>query len=322
MCKLRPTFLTIFLLLTISFPPSAARAESVAAPLLSTASELIDAVNALRASRGLPSYTPNSILMSNAQRQAEYNLAISMITHISADGLKPFQRALQAGYPVAGDISNGRPGWFSENITAGVGLTAAGAVEIWTGDDPHLNTMISTNLQDIGAGVAVAGNTYYYVIDCGQSTGGTPRPFTPPQSYSTPVVTLVPNTPNADGSITYIVQGGDTTLGIALAYDISLSELLALNGLTEKSIIYPGQKIILRTGYTPTPTLPTSTPTGRPTITPWPTSSPTSTNTRIPPTPTRSFGLPVSAARGAVIAIVVTALIIAALLALLGRKRN
>jgi uncharacterized protein YkwD len=322
MHKLTPVLLTLLLTLTLSFSPRPAHAESASAPSLSTASELIDAVNALRASNGLPPYTPNSILMNNAQRQAEYNLSISMTIHISADGLKPFQRALQAGYPVAGDISNGSPGWFSENIVAGVGLTAAEAVEIWTGDDPHLNTMISTNLQDIGAGVASTGNTYYYVIDCGLSTGGTPRPFTPPQSYSTPVATLIPNTPNADGSITYIVQRGDTALGIALSYDISLSELLTLNGLTENSVIYPGQKIIIRTEYTPTPTLPTSTPTGRPTITPWPTSSPTSTNTRIPPTPTRSLGLPVSAAHGAVIAIVVTALVIAALLAFLGRRRK
>jgi len=77
--------------------------------------------------------------------------------------------------------------------------------------------MISPNLQDIGAGVAVAGNTYYYVIDCGLSTGGVPRPLTPPPQYTTPVATLVPNTPNADGSITYIVRSGDTPLAIAIA---------------------------------------------------------------------------------------------------------
>ena len=83
-------------------------------------------------------------------------------------------------------LSNGSPGFFSENIAAGVGMTAEEAVRYWTGDDPHLNTMISSNLQDIGAGVAVSGNTYYYVIDCGLSTGGTPAAFTPPPSYKPP----------------------------------------------------------------------------------------------------------------------------------------
>ncbi|MCX6037133.1 MAG: LysM peptidoglycan-binding domain-containing protein, partial [Chloroflexi bacterium] len=310
-----PALLTILLTLTISFSPQPARAESVAAPQISTASELIDAVNALRASYGLPPYTPNSILMGIAQGQAEYNLSIGTITHASADGLWPFQRALLAGYSVLG-------GYFSENIAAGVGLSAEGAVEMWIGDDPHLNTMISSNQQDIGAGVAVAGNTYYYVIDCGLSTGGTPRPFTPPPSYSTPVATLIPNTPNADGSVVYIVKRGDTPLAIAIAYGVSLIEIYALNNLTDSSLIYPNQRIIVRGAYTPTPTQPTSTPTERPTITPWPTSSPTSTETPVPPTPTPSPGLPVSAARGAVTAIVVAALVIAALLALIGRKRK
>ncbi len=320
MRKLLPALLTILLTLTISFSPQPARAESVAAPHFSTAVELIDAVNVLRSSYGLPPYTPNSILMGIAQGQAEYILSIGIGTHTSADGLRPFQRALQAGYPVAGDISLG--GFFSENITAGVGLSAEGAVEMWIGDDPHLNTMISSNQQDIGAGVAVAGNTYYYVIDCGLSTGGTPRPFTPPPSYSTPVATLIPNTPNADGSVVYIVKRGDTPLAIAIAYGVSLSEIYALNNLTDSSLIYPNQRIIVRGAYTPTPTQPTSTPTERPTITPWPTSSPTSTETPVPPTPTPSPGLPVSAARGAVTAIVVAALVIAALLALIGRKRK
>ncbi|HEX7541304.1 MAG TPA: LysM peptidoglycan-binding domain-containing protein [Anaerolineales bacterium] len=315
MRKLMPALLTIMLTLTISFSPRVAHAESVAAPQISTASELIDAVNALRTSYGLPPYTTNSILMGTAQGQAEFNLSIGTITHISADGLQPFQRVLQAGYPMAG-------GFFSENIAAGVGLSAAEAVQIWTGDDPHLNTMISSNLQDIGAGVAVAGNTYYYVIDCGLSTGGAPASLIPPSTYNTPVATLVPNTPNADGSVIHIVQPGDTTLGIALAYGISWDELLALNSLTKTSIIYPGRQIIIRAAYTPTPTQPTGTPTERPTITPWPTSTPTSTDTPVPPTPTPSPGLPVYAAHNTVIVITVAALVIAALLALLGRKRK
>ncbi len=185
-----------------------------------------------------------------------------------------------------------------------------------------LNTMISTNLQDIGAGVAVSGDTYYYLIDCGQSTGGTPRVFTPPPSYIPPRPTMIPNTPNADGSITYIVKSGDTTLGIALAYGLSLDDLLKINGLTAKSVIYPNQKIIIRAGFTPTPTFPTSTPTGLPTITSWPTSTPTSTKISIPPTPPASPGLPVKTARGTLIGIVLGAMVAAALLVLLSRNRK
>jgi len=126
----------------------------------------------------------------------------------------------------------------------------------------------------------------------------------------------------ADGSITYIVKSGDTTLAIALAYGISLGELLKLNGLTAKSVIYPNQKLIIRAAYTPTPTLPTSTPTKIPSITSWPTPTQTTTETSIPSTPTRSPGLPVSSARDAVLIIVIAALGIAAFLSLLGHKRK
>jgi uncharacterized protein YkwD/LysM repeat protein len=320
MQKFRLVLISLFIILIISFTPREIRAKSSAIPNFSIASELIDAVNSLRASHGLPPYSPNSILMSLAQIQAEYNLSIGTITHTSSDGLRPFQRALLAGYAVAGDINQG--GWFSENITAGVGMTAASAVNEWTSDAPHLNTMLSSNLRDIGAGVAYSGNTFYYVIDCGLSTGGTPAAFTPPPSFIAPKATLIPNTPNADGSITYIVQGGDSLLGIAIAYGVSLDDLFKLNGLTGKSIIYTGQKIIIRKAYTPTPILPTLTPTGLPTITPWPTSTLTSTWTLFPPTPTPSFGLPVSAARRSVIIIAVGALVLSALLVLVGLKRK
>jgi LysM repeat protein len=310
----------LILMQSISLHP--ARAESLIIPRISTAYELIDAVNNLRTSYGLSPYSPNSILMDIAQKQAEYNLSIGTITHIGPNGLRPYQRALQAGYPVAGDINLG--GFFSENITAGVGMSAAEAVEQWTGDDPHLNTMISSNLQDIGAGVSVSGNTFYYVIDCGRSTGGIPATFIPPPAYNTPISTKVPNTPNADGSVIYIVQPGDTALGIALAYGISLKDLLVLNGLTEKSVIYPRQKIIIRPIFTPTATFPPSTPTQHPTITLWviSTLTPTSTETSTLPMPIPVPGLPASTARNTVILIGFSALIIAALLVLIGSRHK
>jgi uncharacterized protein YkwD len=319
MRKLVPIFIFLLILQINSISPQInARPISVQNP--STAPDLVEAVNVFRSSRGLSPYSQNSILMSTAQSQAEYNLSIGTTTHVSADGLRPFQRALQAGYAVAGDISLG--GFFSENITAGVGMTADEAVKQWTQDNPHLNTMISTVLQDIGAGVAVSGNTYYYVIDCGLSTGGTPAVFTPPPSYNPPQPTLIPNTPNADGSISYIVKGGDTMLGIAIANNVSLDYLLTLNGLTKKSVIYTGQKIIIRAAYTPTPTMPTLTPTGLPTITPWPTSTPSATITPFPPTPSPLPAIPVHDARRTVIIIALAALAISALVVIGGLRRK
>ncbi len=308
---------------TFSLPQIARAGSTAHAPSFSTAAELIAAVNALRATYGLAPYQTNSILMSIAQTQADYLLSAGVMSHADAAGRLPFQRALAAGYLVAGDLSLG--GFFSENITGGIGQTAEEAVEAWMGDDPHKNTMLSGTLQDVGAGVGVSGNTYYYVLDCGLSTGGTPVVYTPPSAPSnrkTP--TMVPNTPNADGSIVHVVQSGDTTLAIAIAYGISWTELLKLNNLTEKSIIYPGDEIIIRAAYTPTVTQPTGSPTRRFTMTPWPTSRPTKTAVPESPTPisTPSLSRAVPAAGGAVAMIVVAALVLAGLMALLGRRRK
>jgi uncharacterized protein YkwD len=61
------------------------QAFPVAAPDFSTAYELIEAVNNLRADRGLYPYTGNSILMSIAQTQAEYIASIGFsTTHLDA----------------------------------------------------------------------------------------------------------------------------------------------------------------------------------------------------------------------------------------------
>ncbi len=314
------------LTLLILFLPAVVLAAFIpvrAAPDLSTASELIAAVNALRAQNGLPAYNPHPILMQIAQTHAEYLASIgSASTHLDGLGRRPFQRALDAGYPVAGDLSLG--GFFSENIVSGSGLDAAGAVQIWMGDAPHQNTMLSANLRDVGAGVAVVGNVYYYVLDAGLSTGGTPAPYTPrPPAAPQATGTFATGTPNPDGSITYIVQPGDTLLAIAIAHDIYLNELYALNGLSEKSVIYPGQTLIIRPAYTATPTQPTSTPTPRPSSTPWPTSTWTAIVTPLTPTPAgETAALPSASAGGAVIAIIVTALLAAGAITMMGRKKS
>jgi uncharacterized protein YkwD len=310
----------IFFLSAFSFRQTALAKSPAFLPNYSTASELINAVNALRSTYGLSPYQTNSILMGVAQSHAEYLLSIGTLTHIGADGSHPYQRALAAGYLVAGDLSLG--GWFAENVTGGIGQTAEDAVQSWMGDDAHKNTMLSGTLQDVGVGVGVSGNTYYYVLDAGLSTGGTPVAFTPPAPLHPSTPTLVPNTPNADGSITHIVKLGDTLGSISLAYNVPLADILKLNGLTLKSTIYLNQKIIIQVAYTPTPTQPTSTPTIRPTITPWPTSTPTSTETSIPPTPTPSPGLPVTAAGETVGIIIASALVLAGLVAVIGRKRK
>lgn len=262
---------------------------------------LIAEVNALRVAKGLPEYRPNPILMGIAQAQAEH-MSVNGVTHIGPGGTSPSQRALNAGYPLAGDLDFG--GFISENIIAGRGKTEAQAVADWQGDEPHLLTMLSSNLTEIGAGAVAVDDYYYYVIDAALPKN-TPLPtdtrFPTHTATATPtasrtrgpaptdtLVVVLTVTPLEDGMLVHIVQPEETLWSIALAYSMTVDEIVSLNRLGQEPVIYIGQKLKLRLPFTPTATQPTATFTSAPTITPYPTATPSPT---LSPTPS-----PVSAA--------------------------
>ncbi len=162
------TVLTVLLIAStpISYAETRGKLQRADSP-----SALIEAVNALRTSYGLAPYSINATLMETAQSHADYMAATGSVSHTGAGGSSVTGRLLAAGYPLAGDLSSG--GFRSENITSGSeGKTAEDAVNQWTGDELHLTTMISPNLTEIGAGVAVSAGRVYYVIDCAQPTNG------------------------------------------------------------------------------------------------------------------------------------------------------
>lgn len=248
------------------------RAESPAAitesrlGVVTDAYSLIAEVNALRAANGLPAYTANSILMGIAQQHAEF-MAANGVSHIGYGGTRPFQRALNAGYPLAGDLSLG--GFISENITAGNNKSVQDAVLQWQGDAPHLNTMLSPNLTEIGAGVAIVNGYVYYVIDAARPTAsGQPQVIntlapgqTPPTLvvYAPPLAsTAIPNTPLPDGAIYHIVQPGETLWLIAITYNMKVADIRQLNGMSETEAIYPNEKLLLVKGSGIAPTLGTA----------------------------------------------------------------
>ena len=159
---------------------------------------LVDAINAERLKKNIPPLKVHPILMSSAQKHAEYMASGGGITHYSADGSRPFQRHLALGYPLAGDLSRG--GFASENIVAGSGMTVEQAIASWYGDEPHTNTMISDKYTECGAGVAVSGNVIYYCFDVARSTTSQPAATTQSTSASTPASTPVP----ASGYVVYV----------------------------------------------------------------------------------------------------------------------
>ncbi|MBC7878507.1 MAG: LysM peptidoglycan-binding domain-containing protein [Anaerolineales bacterium] len=222
-----------------------------------TALDVVAEVNALRTSKNLPPYEVSAILMNIAQSHADYIASTGVVTHFSADGTYPYQRAITAGYSVAGDLSQG--GFFSENVDSGTGLTADGVVSDWQGDPDHLDTMTSLYLKDIGVGVAVANGVTYYVLDAGASTGDpvivstSSIVFTPTLGTQSAVVLV--NTPIESGEVYHIVEADQALWSIAIAYETTIEQLKLLNALASDEI-FEGQKLLVRK-----PVINTETPT-------------------------------------------------------------
>jgi uncharacterized protein YkwD/LysM repeat protein len=290
---------------------------------------LINEVNILRAANGLPAYSINSILMAVAQQHAQYMTAAG-VTHSGSGGSRPWQRGLAAGYPLAGDLSLG--GFYSENIIAGRLMSVQEAVSAWQSDAPHLNTMLSANLREIGAGAALVGDYVYYVIDCAAPTNsGQAQALTPVPAGQTAVATtgplvvntILPATPLEDGKLVHVVKPGETLWLIAVSYGVKIVDLRRLNNLAETQAIFPGEKLLIRQELNPLPQAATPTVTLPATL--------QLTNTRVftlMPTPTLlpTATLPLVASVSAnssllvLGVIVVAALLLAVVIVRVGRK--
>lgn len=246
-------------------------AESAYRPLaVASPYDLINSVNALRVSYGLAPYSINAILMNTAQAQADFMASTETVTHSGPDGIGLTARLLAAGYPLAGDLLAG--GFRAENITSGnEDRTAQSVVEGWTGDALHLNTMISPNLSEIGAGVAIANGRVYFVIDCALPiTEGLPQSSTSAAGNETTspspeerISVAALSTPNSDGDIIHEVQPGQSLWQLAIAYDVKIDDIKQLNNLSDDNI-YPGNKLLIKTDAV----LPTASPISVPTLEP------------------------------------------------------
>lgn len=254
--------------ITISYAGGAARPEFAGSPF-----DVVNAVNALRASHGLAPYSINSILMYTAQSQADFLAATGTMTHTGPGGSGLTDRLLAAGYPLAGELSAG--GFRAENITGGnESMPAQSAVDQWTGDALHLNTMLSPNLTEIGAGVAVSGGRVYYVIDCARpTTSGAPEASTSVAESGSavpareaPILVAIVSTPNSNGDVIHEVQFGQTLWQLAIAYNVKIDEIKSLNNLFDNSI-YPGNKLLIKTGVIQPTAAHTETPTRDLTVT-------------------------------------------------------
>jgi uncharacterized protein YkwD len=131
-----------------------------------TAAQVIEAVNELRIDNGLDALGVHTALMQAAQTEAE-GIANGMPGHWRPYGLTLGQWLISLGYPLAGDLS--QDGYRSENWL--MAHNSEEAIQAWTGDGEHSNTMLSPDRSDIGVGIAVSDDVYIIVLVTALQTG-------------------------------------------------------------------------------------------------------------------------------------------------------
>lgn len=245
----------IFILILISFLIGAfafTKPEISIQAQTSSAIDLINTVNSVRRNNSLAALEIDNSLMASAQEQAEYMAEIGQITHNRANGTTVNSLG------------------FLENIAGGTNLSVQVVVfSMWT-DTTNWNTIVGYPFGKVGAGVAVKNDLVYYVLQVQEIQKGlAAQPtinyqITPDPNLVSDVMTA---TPQLDGSIIHEVLDGQSLWSIAIAYNVTIAEIIQWNNLLPTPVIFVGERLVVQ--IAPTPTL-----------------SPTITNTSIPPTRT------------------------------------
>jgi len=296
-------YIWLFSLLLLAWslrPPHAGAAPMPRQTTITSSSQLIDVVNNLRLSYGLPSLTVHNALMQSAQSQADYMASTGQITHARPGGTTFTQQLIDLGFPLAGELR-------SENIlNSGSPLVWNGVPPVWQ-DSAHMTTMISSSYTHIGAGMSQGAGGYYYALDCAAASGsgsstttttsGTPG-ATSVSAVSQYIVPIIVNTAQPDGNVYHTLQNGQTLWSVAIEYGTTIKQIQNLNGLGDDLLVWQGQKLLIKQGATQPapPTLPLTEPaTATPLALSTPTNLPTASPTALPATPTQTAEAPAAA---------------------------
>jgi LysM repeat protein len=253
--KTRRFLLTVIIVLIWAavIPASAADQQSGNDVPAISAAEIIAEINAYRTANGLGTLSYNATLASLAQAHSEFMANTGSITHTEG-GTSPTDRAYAVGY------GDGHKIIMSEIIFGGWDADVNDAITWWKNSTVHNNVMLDSRYLEIGAGVATDGTINYYTAEIAWVTPyAAPSGSTPDDSsgdtdsgeddipeevivYS-PVVVA---TPAEDGSITHIVESGQTLWTIAAVYQVDLQTVLDLNEMSSGTWVFPGDEILVR----------------------------------------------------------------------------
>jgi len=215
--------------------------------------EVLQLVNAVRAEYGLAPLSYNAQLAAAAQGHANFIASEGIYSHYGVNGSTWQDRAQAAGYP----------GWAGENLVGGTRLTPQQGVTWWRNSAIHFSNMLNPRWTEAGVGFAVGSGQNFYVMVFGTPNDGPPpRAQQPVVDVPFIVAPIELASPNPDGSIVHVVGEGHTLWAIAARYEVPLADLYLFNGLTEDSVINPGDRLTIRLAEgqapPPTPTPPTT----------------------------------------------------------------
>lgn len=205
--------------------------------------ELISAMNILRMSNGLPALIEDATINAVAQATAQ----------IMADGLLSWHIGDVKGRLAAAGYGGGQTIFATENFAvASDGATIDQIMLMWA-DYDHMRPATSPNYCHVGAGTAKASNGMTYFIlqaayisgaacDAAPPVSATPLPGQSPvvPGIITPVELVEPD---ENGNFLHIVKPGQSFWSIAVAYGVTIKDILGWNNLPESYVLQAGDKL-------------------------------------------------------------------------------
>lgn len=205
--------------------------------------DLIAAMNVLRMSYGNAPLIEDPIVNAVAQATAEIMAAGQLSWHIG--DVKG--RLSAAGY------GGGRTVFATENFAiGGAGATIDEIMLMWA-DYEHMRPATTTHYCHVGAGTATASNGMTYFILQAAYISGEPcasQPSEPLLPGQTPVVYGIVTPvelvdPDEDGNYLHTVKSGQSYWSIAVAYGVTIKDILRWNNLAESYVLRTGDELMI-----------------------------------------------------------------------------
>jgi len=230
----------IFSLILIALAPSGARAqdEDAGGGLSAEAQQVLAAVNAARAQAGLAPLAENALLHQAAQTHSNDIAWNAAYSHWGSDGSTVAQRVARTGYAAHPAVSEN---WVSST-------SPDGAMRWWMNDYIHRVNILTARWQEIGVGFTAKSNgemIFVTVFSAGRGDGTARAAAAPQQSAAAVAAPASPPAPIAvpAAGLDYVIQPGDTLLGIALRHGMDWTVVAEVNGLGEHSLLQIGQTV-------------------------------------------------------------------------------